>query len=92
MQILQSESAAIHSPSIFKAIVYTSAFVNRQTIQWQKRVGNIKGARQPMKVQEEKEKNEFERDFQDGNASSRAFRYQRFRVEVQEHSSTVHEK
>ena len=53
-------------------------------VQRQKGEGKIKG--------EEKEEKDFERDFQDGNASSRAFRYQRFGVGIQEHSSTIHDK
>ena len=61
-------------------------------IQREKRVGNIKGTRQPIEVRKEKEEKEYKRDFRDRKASSRALRYQRFAVRTQEHSSTVHGK
>ena len=59
-------------------------------IQREKRVGNIKGTRQPIEVRKEKEEKQLKRDFRDRSASSRALRYQRFAVRTQEHSSTVH--
>ena len=78
--------------SIFKGNVYTYAFTHRQTIQPLKGVGNIKGARELMKVRKEKEEKECKRDLRDRNTSSRAFRYRRFGVGMQEHSRTVHAK
>ena len=53
-------------------------------VQRQKGEGKIKG--------EEKKEKEYKRGFQYRNASSRAFRYQRFGVGIQEHSSTIHDK